>query len=246
MQRSWVTRRERAGAIVLVVAVHAALLAALLTLAPRNLLPESLAAPLKVFDVLPPKPPPPPPPPQAESRKAPKPEGASAPPARKANASEIKRPEPKVVLPVPPPTTTAPTPATGTAPAAGNAPTPGPGTGSGGTGSGTGSGGSGSGPGGGGDGIGQRPALLSRPLTQRDYSREARRDWPSGRRVLVIFNVQVDGRATDCSVYQSVGNPAIDAETCALVTSRLRFRPATDRSGKPIVARYAYAQVALF
>jgi len=64
--------------------------------------------------------------------------------------------------------------------------------------------------------------------------------------VLVIFNVQLNGRATDCRVYQSIGVPSIDAETCALVTRKLRFRPARDERGRPYVERYAYAQVALF
>jgi protein TonB len=64
--------------------------------------------------------------------------------------------------------------------------------------------------------------------------------------VLVTFEVQINGRATDCQVFQSIGLPEIDAETCALVTRKLRFRPARDGNGRPVVSRYGYAQVALF
>jgi protein TonB len=74
----------------------------------------------------------------------------------------------------------------------------------------------------------------------------SRRAWPSGKRVLVTFDVQLDGRASNCQVFQSVGVPSIDAETCALVVRKLRFRPARDTAGRPVVAPYAYAQVALF
>ncbi len=248
MQRSTLSRRDRAGAIVLVVLVHAGVLAGLLTLGPSTAVREALQNPLEIFDVTLPKPPPPPPPVVVESRAAPREEGAAAPPARKAEATPIKRVEPVVVLPPPPaPVTTAPTPGAGSAPGAGAAPIDGPGSGAGGQGNGTGSGGSGTGTGGGGDGgEGTRPRLASRPLTQRDFSSAARRSWPSGGRVLVTFNVEIDGRASDCKVFQSIGDPAIDAETCALVLRKLRFRPATNEAGRPIVARYAYAQAALF
>jgi protein TonB len=64
--------------------------------------------------------------------------------------------------------------------------------------------------------------------------------------VLVSFDVQLNGRATDCRVVQSSGVPAIDAETCRLVTSKLRFRPARDRQGSPVVERYGYLQFPLF
>lgn len=249
MRAKWISRKDRAGAITAVVLVHAGVLAGLLTLGNPPDLPRGLQAPLQSFDVLIPPEPPPPEPVKIETLKAPEEEGAAAPPAGKAEATPVTAPKPKVVLPPQPTVTAAEKPGQGTKPTQGAAPVDGPGTGAGGQGSGTGSGSGGSGTGGGGGGGGgeaQRPALVSRSLTQRDYSRSARRDWPSGRRVLVSFDVQLSGQATGCRVEQSSGNPAIDSETCRLVTTRLRFRPAKDRSGTPVVARYGYVQYPLF
>jgi protein TonB len=246
MQRSILNRRDRAGAVALVALVHAGVIGGLLTLGPSVSIHDDLQRPLEVFDVVLPRMPPPPV--VVESRKPPKDEGAAAPAGRKAQASPIKRIEPIVDLAPPPPAIIiAPTPDIGTAPSAGAAPVEGPGSGAGGQGSGTGSGSGGSGPGGGGEGgKGSRPSLASRPLTQRDFSSASRRAWPAGKRVLVTFEVQINGRATDCQVFQSIGLPEIDAETCALVTRKLRFRPARDGNGRPVVSRYGYAQVALF
>lgn len=248
MQPSTLSFRDRAGALVLVALVHVGVIAVLLTLAPATTIPKSLQQPLDVFNVRLAETPPLPPPVVVESRAAPKEGGAAAPPAKKAEASPIKQPEPLVRLPLPPPpVVAAPQPGTGSAPNAGAAPVDGPGSGAGGQGNGTGSGSRGSGPGGGGDGgEGTRPSLASRPLTQRDFNSASRRAWPSGGRVLVTFNVEINGRASDCKVYQSIGNPTIDAETCALVLRKLRFRPARDALGHPVVSRYAYAQSALF
>ena len=182
-----------------------------------------------------------------ETERAPEKEGAAGPPARKAEATPIVRPEPRVKLPPRPTVTAAETPGTGAAPKQGAAPVDGAGSGAGGQGSGTGSGSGGSGSGGGGSGgSAERPALLGRALTQRDYSSAARRSWPAGKRVLVSFDVQLNGRASDCRVVQSSGVPSIDDETCRLVTSKLRFRPARDRQGNAMVERYGYLQYPLF
>ena len=60
MQRSWVSNKDRAVAIVAVVLVHVGVLAALLTLGagPSALLPDK--NPLEIFDVILPPPPQPP------------------------------------------------------------------------------------------------------------------------------------------------------------------------------------------
>lgn len=241
-----ISRPQRAATVAGVVAGHLILLLLLLTMSgpPIPLAPEN--RPLETFDVsLPPPPPPNPPSIPTPARRKPEPEGAAAPPARKAEATPVNRVAPVVALPPVAPIVTAQTPGAGAAPAAGAAPVDGPGSGAGGTGSGTGSGSAGSGPGGGG-GAASRPSLVSRPLTQRDFSPASRRGWPAGRRVLVTFDVGIDGRASDCKVFQSIGDPDIDRETCALVTRRLRFRPARGADGRPVVARYGYAQVAQF
>jgi protein TonB len=246
MQRSWVTSKDRAGALAAVLLVHASILAALLTLGQStNLVRSEGSPPIDLFEISP-EVPPPPEPVRVETRKSPQKEGAAALPARKAEATPVAAPKPRVDVRPKSPVVAAETPRQGAAPTQGAAPIDGPGTGAGGQGSGTGSGSGGSGTGGGGAGSAERPALVSRSLTQRDYSRESRRGWPAGKRVLVSFDVQLNGRATDCRVVQSSGVPAIDAETCRLVTSKLRFRPARDRHGSPVVERYGYLQFPLF
>lgn len=245
MQRNWVTPKDRAGAIVAVVLVHAGLLAALMTLGASSVLPGTASDAIDLIDVTLPDPPPPEPV-RIETERAPETEGAAAPPARKAEATPVVRPKPRVVLPPRPSVTAAEKPREGAAPTQGAAPVDGQGSGAGGAGEGTGSGNGGTGTGGGGGGAAERPALVSRALTQRDYSSAARRAWPSGKRVLVSFDVQLDGRASGCRVVQSSGVASIDAETCRLVTTRLRFRPARDREGRPVVERYGYLQYPLF
>lgn len=246
MQPSPLNSRERIGAITLVILVHVGVIAGLLALGSSQGVRESLQKPLEIFDVvLPPPEPPPPPPVVVESRAAPKEEGAAAPPARQAEAAPVKRVEPVVQLPpTPPPVIAAPTPGAGAAPTAGAAPVDGPGSGAGGQGNGTGSGGSGTGPGGGGNGgEGAGPSVIqSTTLTGRSYPREVLRAWPRGGRVFIAVRVQVDGRATDCKVNRSSGNPIVDQWTCRLVEERVRFRPAVDGQGRPEVRWYGYIQ----
>src|SRR3954469_3165300 len=55
-----------------------------------------------------------------------------------------------------------------------------------------------------------------------------------GGRVTVTFTVQVNGRATGCHVTRSSRVPELDALTCHIVEQRFRFRPSTDRNGRPI------------
>jgi len=76
----------------------------------------------------------------------------------------------------------------------------------------------------------------------RDYPPGAARAWPRDGRVFVAVRVQLDGRATDCKVNRSSGNPAIDADTCRLVEAKVRFTPARDRLGRPFVDWYGYVQ----
>lgn len=49
----------------------------------------------------------------------------------------------------------------------------------------------------------------------------------------IRIRVTAAGRAENCQVFQSAGDPELDAAACAVVTSRTRFRPATDSAGKP-------------
>src|SRR5437763_14968692 len=158
MYRSNLDTKHRSGAIAAVVAIHAALLFALLHISGKLPLdnPQSV---LRVFDISALKPPPPPPPPQQKTQ--PKPtakEGGSAPKNIKSEATPVVAPARKI--PAPPTIAATETPRQGTAPTQGASSVRGPGTGAGGVGTGTGSGAGGDGPGGGGGNGGADPARL--------------------------------------------------------------------------------------
>lgn len=223
-----------------VLLVHAALALAILN-AGGEVEPQHSAdrPPIELFDVAPL-----PPPPTVEplrSERQPLEEGAASPPNRQSRATPVVVPEPAVPVPRESSIVASPTPAEGAEPTEGAAPVVGPGTGAGGQGTGTGSGGAGEGPGGGGVG-GSRPQLLSGQFRTRHYPRALQREWETAGPVLVLFDVQLNGRATNCRVYQSSGSVPIDLETCRLAQERLRLRPATDAQGRPVVASYGYLQ----
>ena len=253
------TLRERAGPLAAVVLLHLAVGYAVLNLSgARDVIAES--GDLSIFDVIvppppPDEPPPPPPPPQAAEQKpkpqqaAPEDEGAAAPVNIRSKATPVVAPKPRIVVPAPSPVVAAVAPGTGAAATQGAGEIVGPGTGAGGMGNGTGSGGTGGGSGGGGSGGAGGGGPPSRPqvveatkLTSRDYPPGALRAWPRGGRVFVAVRVQLDGRATDCKINRSSGNPAIDADTCRLVMAKVRFIPARNERGRPYVDWYGYVQ----
>lgn len=244
MYRPAPSNRDRALTIAAVALIHAGLAYAFLN-ASGSLRPTEDQPDLQIFDIAEP----PPPPvveqlPEPEKAKPKEEEGAASAPNIESKATPVVAPPPRIALPIPQPMPVTQTPNTGSDPTQGAAPVPGPGTGAGGVGTGTGSGGSGSGTGGGGGGgEGTRPTVISSTtLTARDYPSAIRRNWPRGGRVYVAVRVQLDGRATDCKVNRSIGDPAIDAATCRLVEQKVRFRPAVDENGRPYVAWYGYVQ----
>jgi protein TonB len=237
---------DRAATIALVVAIHAGLAFALINLSGpvREALPQEV---VEMFDVTDPPPPPPEveltPEPQQEQPK--REEGAASAKNIESKATPVVAPKPPISLPIPVPVPVTQTPGQGSDRTQGASNVVGPGTGAGGVGTGTGSGGSGSGTGGGGSGgQGTRPTLITPSLTRRDYPEAVANAWPRSRNAFVALavRVQLDGRATDCKINRSSGDPGIDQWTCRLVESRLRFRPATDDRGRPIVAWYGYVQ----
>lgn len=240
--------RDRIATFSAVVLIHVTLAAVLINISPeaRRQLPEEV---VEMFDVTEP------PPPREETviepireprQDAPEEEeGAASPENIRSQATPVVAPRPPIQLPVPPPMPVTQTPGTGSERTQGASDRPGPGTGAGGVGTGTGSGGAGTGTGGGGlGGQGTRPTLITPALGRRDYPDAVSRYWPRSRDafVAVAVRVQLDGRATDCKINRSSGVPAIDQWTCRLVETRLRFRPATDDRGRPIVAWYGYVQ----
>ncbi len=249
MYRPAPTLRDRAGPLLAVLLLHAAIGFALLRLSGADV-ELARQADLAIFDVaLPPPPPPPPPVPEQRTPEAPKPrraEAAAAPPNIVSRATPVVAPKPRMVLPAPSPVVAATTPSTGAAPTQGAASVVGPGTGAGGSGTGTGSGGSGDGGGGGGNGLGEaRARLVSPALTRRDYPEAILRRWPPRAIVFVILRVGPDGVPISCRVARSFGDAAIDAETCRLAVERLRFEPGRDERGRAVADFVGYRQEAI-
>jgi TonB family protein len=52
--------------------------------------------------------------------------------------------------------------------------------------------------------------------------------------VRFVLLVDETGRVADCSVIQTSGIAALDTQSCALVSQRARFVPATDVNGRPV------------
>jgi periplasmic protein TonB len=55
-----------------------------------------------------------------------------------------------------------------------------------------------------------------------------------GGRVGVLLDIGANGHVTRCSIRRSSGVAELDALTCRLMEERFRFRPSTDRYGRPI------------
>jgi periplasmic protein TonB len=111
--------------------------------------------------------------------------------------------------------------------------TPSGGGAGGGTAVGTGAGGGTGGRGYGGDDGGTDLEKIAGDILPSDYPRELGNRGIGGR-VSVTFTVETNGRVTNCRVTRSSGIPELDALTCRLMEQRFRFRPSTDRYGRPI------------
>lgn len=72
----------------------------------------------------------------------------------------------------------------------------------------------------------------SRLFSTDDYPPGSLRREEAGK-VVAKFDVGTDGRISNCVVIQSV-SPDLDKTTCRLLTSRLRYEPATE-NGQPVV-----------
>jgi protein TonB len=213
------TGTDKAKAVTGVIAVYAVIGGLLFFVRGDTPLPFSESEPAVLIDVndLPEVQPPP----EERPGRAEEEEGAAG---RRSEPTEIVVPEQQIELPVEQPVTAAPVAGMGAASTAGAA-TSGTGPGAGGSGTGRGGGGSGGG--------GSAAQWISGGLRDEDYPREALRGGMQGR-VTVRFTVQVNGRIRDCQVVASSGSPMLDQTTCRLLTRRLRFRPATDSTGRPI------------
>jgi protein TonB len=98
---------------------------------------------------------------------------------------------------------------------------------------GSGSGGGSGGEGFGGDSGGTDLVQIAGAILPSDYPRDLRERGIGGR-VGILFTVGPDGRVTSCTVTRSSGVPELDGLTCRLIQQRFRYRPSTDRYGRPI------------
>jgi len=73
-----------------------------------------------------------------------------------------------------------------------------------------------------------------------NYPPAARRAGAEGR-VAARLTVGTDGRVTDCVVTSSSGNADLDETTCSIAKRRVRFTPAQDADGNPMVSTYPLA-----
>jgi protein TonB len=236
--------RDKGGAAAAVIAVHVALLLALLNISGAMPLPAPEEV-LRVFDLQQPPAPPPPPPPQRQQPKPKEKVGGSAPKNITSEATPVVAPKPKIETPPVQKIAAAETPRQGTAPTQGASDVRGPGSGAGGSGNGSGSGAGGNGPGGGGDnGVANPPHLATPVLRGRDFPRDMLDRWPRGATVFMRLRVDARGYVSECTVDRGTGVAAIDSVVCNVAHDRLRFRPALNRAGQPVAGWFGYAQPA--
>ena len=84
-----------------------------------------------------------------------------------------------------------------------------------------------------GEGGGTDLVQIAGEITPRDYPRRLR-DRGIGGVVGIQFRVEPTGLVSRCSVTSSSGVPELDALTCRLIVQRFRYRPGTDRYGRPV------------
>jgi protein TonB len=213
---------DRAKAIAAVAVVHAALAAVILSGLNVRTVGHAVETMTTIAIREPPPPPPPEPPPPAQlAERAKQEEGAAG---KKAEPTPIVAPKPR--LPVQSPVAAAPIAGTGSAPRAGAAP----------AGTGTGAGGSGTGRGGGGSGdfSGYTPARRISRIPNREYRRLVAVSGRSMGTVGITLKVNTDGSPSNCRIARSSGLGSVDSLMCQLALQYVRFRPATDASGRPV------------
>jgi periplasmic protein TonB len=98
--------------------------------------------------------------------------------------------------------------------------------------------GAGAGGGTGGNGYGDNDGgtdleQIAGEIGPRDYPRDLG-DARIGGRVSVTLTVEPNGRVSSCRLIRSSGSVELDALTCRLMQQRFRFRPSTDRYGRPV------------
>lgn len=80
------------------------------------------------------------------------------------------------------------------------------------------------------------PAILRgdpNPIYPDDYPRGSRVMGEQGM-VVVGYRIGVDGLIAACRIIGSSGVKRLDAATCPILMARMKYRPATDETGKPV------------
>jgi len=243
--RTDIGARNRGGAIVAVIVIHAALLFAFLNLSGAVDVAGVRQPVLQLFNLDQVPPPPPPPSPVKQQIAKPKEkEGGSAPENIRSEATPVVAPKPRIETPPVQEIAASETPRQGTQPTQGASDVRGPGTGAGGSGNGTGSGSGGNGPGGGGGGVAEPPHLATPVLRGTDFPRDLLDQWPRGATVFLRLRVDARGIVSECLVDRGTGVRAIDSTMCNIAHDRLRFRPALDARGQAVAGWFGYAQPA--
>lgn len=80
---------------------------------------------------------------------------------------------------------------------------------------------------------------LRRLFSSGDYPRDALLGGDGGS-VKVVLLVDEKGRVADCSVMETSRVAVLDAQSCAILKERARFKPAVGKDGKP--AKDAFIQ----
>ena len=83
------------------------------------------------------------------------------------------------------------------------------------------------------DGGGTDLEHIAGEIERSDYPPDLGRAGIGGR-VSVTLTVEANGRVSSCRVTRSSMVPELDALTCRIMHQRFRFRPSTDRYGRPI------------
>lgn len=73
---------------------------------------------------------------------------------------------------------------------------------------------------------------LYRLFNSGDYPRVAANQDQSGQ-VEVVLLIAPDGKVADCTLTATSGIAALDAQTCAIIRARARYKPAVGLDGKP-------------
>jgi protein TonB len=160
----------------------------------------------------------------------------------KNKATQIVAVKPPILIVPPPPVAVATTPANiGNATQSGASDRPGPGQGAGDFGNGLGGGGTG------GNGFGgERPPIPIRDKLAYRYIPDDVGEPGETVSVGVDYIVQPDGHVTNCRIIKPSRYPRFDDYACGLMEQRFLFKPARDRSGRPVpihVSQHHYWEI---